>query len=161
MTNSNYLVVKDKVQRFAKQLFNVVEINDDGSLSVPYESTHVFLEVHDVSSTDPEFAAFKKEHDLSNTIVSIWAMVLIEVKGSNDFFKWIAIDGQGFDYGSFRAVALEDGRYNLIFKNALPGDNLDAGELKESLLCVASTADNLDEELKAKFGGSTVSDIRN
>ena len=161
MTNSNYLVVKDKVQRFAKQLFNVVELNDDGSLSVPYESTHVFLEVHDVSSTDAEFAAFRKEHDLSNTIVSIWAMVLLEVKGSNDFFKWIALEGQGFDYGSFRAIELEDGRYNLIFRNTLAGDNLDAGELKESLLCVATTADNFDEELKNKFGGNKVADIRN
>jgi hypothetical protein len=161
MSNNNYLVVKDKVQRFAKQLFNVVELNDDGSLSIPYESTHVFIEVYDLSPTDADFAAFKREHDLSNTIVSVWAMVLMEVKGSSDLFKWIATEGQGFDYGAFRAIEREDGKYNVVYKSGIPGDNLDAGELKEALLSVAATADNNDEELKRMFGGQTVADIRN
>ncbi len=83
MSNSNYLVVKDKVQRFAKQLFNIVELNDDGSLSIPYESTHIFIEVFDMTSNDAEMNAFRKENDLSFTIVSIWAMVLVDVKTNN------------------------------------------------------------------------------
>lgn len=161
MSNANYLLVKDKVQRFAKQLFNTVELNDDGSLSIPYESTHIFLEVYDVTSDDNEFNNFKKENDLSFTAISVWAMVLLEVKPSADLFKWIAIDGQTYDYGGFKAVERDDGKLNLVFRTALPGDNLDAGELKEALLAVASVADGNDEDLKARFGGMTVANIRN
>lgn len=161
MSNANYLLVKDKVQRFAKQMFNIVELNDDGSLSIPYESTHVFVEVYDVTSDDQEFNNFKKENDLSFTAISVWAMVLLEVKPSADLFKWIAIDGQTYDYGGFKAVEREDGKLNLIFRTALPGDNLDAGELKEALLAVASVADGNDEDLKARFGGLTVANVRN
>jgi len=161
MSNTNYLVVKDKVQRFAKQLFNVVELNDDGSLSIPHESTHVFIEVHDTTSTDPDFAAFKKENDLSNTIVSVWAMVTMEVKPTNELYKWIATEGQEFDFGSFKVVPCDDGSANVVYRCTLGGDNLDAGELKQALLAVASTADNNDESLKSLFGGNTVSDIRN
>lgn len=161
MSNNNYLVVKDKVQRFAKQLFNIVELNDDGSLSIPYESTHVFIEVIDVTSDDPEFNNFKKENDLPFNIVSIWAMVLMDVSPNNELFKWIATDGQEFDFGSFKVLIRDDGFANVIYRTTIGGDNLDAGELKQALLAVASTADNNDETLKSRFGGKTISDVRN
>ena len=161
MSNNNYLVVKDKVQRFAKQLFNIVELNDDGSLSIPYESTHVFIEVFDMTSTDAEMNAFRKENDLSFTAVSVWAMVLLDVKPSNELYKWIAVEGQNFDYGSFKVVMRDDGLVNVVYRSAIGGDSLDAGELKEALLSVAGTADNNDEMLKTRFGGKTVSDVRN
>lgn len=160
MSNNNYLVVKDKVQRFARQLFNVVELNDDGSLSIPYESTHVFIEVYDTTSNDADFAAFKKANDLTNSVVSIWAMVTLDVKPSNDLYKWVATEGQDFNFSKFKVVARDDGFVNVISQCTIPGDNLDAGELKEALLAVATTADGHDETLKSRFGGNTVSDIR-
>jgi hypothetical protein len=161
MSNSNYLVVKDKVQRFAKQLFNIVELNDDGSLSIPYESTHIFIEVFDMTSNDAEMNAFRKENDLSFTIVSIWAMVLVDVKPNNELYKWVAVDGQSFDFGGFKVIIRDDGLANVVYRTAIGGDNLDAGELKEALLSVAATADNNDEMLKSRFGGNTVNDLRN
>ena len=108
MSNNNYLVVKDKVQRFAKQLFNIVELNDDGSLSIPYESTHVFIEVYDTTSNDADFAAFKKANDLTNSVISVWAMVTMDVKPSNDLYKWVATEGQDFNFSSFKASLLLD-----------------------------------------------------
>jgi hypothetical protein len=161
MSNNNYLVVKDKVQRFAKQLFNIVELNDDGSLSIPYESTHVFIEVFDMTSNDADMNSFRRENDLSFTGVQIWAMALLDVRPSNELYKWVAIEGQNFDYGSFKVVMREDGFANVIFRTAIGGDNLDAGELKEALLSVAFSADNNDEMLKSRFGGKTVGDVRN
>jgi uncharacterized protein (UPF0303 family) len=161
MSNNNYLVVKDKVQRFAKQLFNTVQLNDDGSLSVPYESTHVFIEIFDMTSDDADFNAWRKENDLSFTTVSIWAMVVMDVKPSNELYKWVAIDGQDYNLGGFKLVMLEDGLVNIIYRTAISGDNLDAGELKGALLAVATTADETDEMLKSRFGGKVVEDIRN
>ena len=161
MSNNNYLVVKDKVQRFAKQLFNTVQLNDDGSLSVPYESTHVFIEVFDMTSDDADFNAFRRENDLSFTTVSVWAMVLMDVKPSNELYKWVAIDGQDYMLGGFKLVVLDNGLVNVVYRAAVSGDNLDAGELKGALLAVATSADDMDETLKSRFGGKTVNDIRN
>jgi hypothetical protein len=160
MSNNNYLVVKDKVQRFAKQLFNYVELNDDGSLSIPYESTHVFIEVFDLTSNDPEYNAFKKENDLPFNIVSVWAMVLMDVKPTNELFKWVATEGQEFDYGGFKVLVRDDGLANVVYRTTVGGDNLDAGELKQALVSVAFTADGNDETLKSRFGGKTVADYR-
>jgi hypothetical protein len=160
MSNNNYLVVKDKVQRFAKQLFNSVQIEDDGSLGIPYESTHILIEVYDLSSNDAEMNTFRKENDLSFTMVTVYAFVLFDVKPSDELYKWIAIDGQNFDYGGFKVVLREDGFANVIYRTAISGDSLDAGELKDALLSVAFTADNHDEELKSRFGGKTVEDAR-
>jgi hypothetical protein len=160
MSNNNYLVVKDKVQRFAKQMFNNVMLEDDGSLGIPYESTHVIIEVHDVTSNDAETNAFRKENDLSFTMISVWAFVLLDVKPSDDLYKWVAIDGQNFDYGGFKVVVRDDGLANVIYRTAISGDSLDAGELKDALLSVAFTADNNDDELKSRFGGKTVENAR-
>jgi len=161
MSNTNVLVVKDKVQRFAKQFFNHVQLDDDGNLSIPYESTNVHIEVFDLTDADPDVNAFRKDSDISMTAVQVWAMVLLDVKGSNDLYKWVAIEGQQFLQGSFRLVLRDDGLFNLVFSTTLAGDTLDAGELKGALAAIAISADNEDENLKKKFGGRTVEDVRN
>lgn len=161
MSNTNVLVVKDKVQRFAKQFFNHVQLDDDGNLSIPYESTNVHIEVFDLTDADPDVNAFRKDNDISVTAVQVWAMVLLDVKGSNDLYKWVAIEGQQFLQGSFKLVLRDDGLFNLVFSTTLAGDTLDAGELKGALAAIAISADNEDENLKKKFGGRTVEDARN
>jgi hypothetical protein len=52
----------------------------------------------------------------------------------------------------------DKGKVQIIFEVTIPGDNLDPGELKQALVAVAITADVLDDELKAKFGGMRVED---
>ncbi len=160
MSNTNYLVVKDKVHRFANQFFNQIELREDGSLSIPFESTNIHVEIHDTNDSEADVIAFRKENDISLTTVSVWAMVLLDVKGSNELFKWIATEGQTFLLGGFKLVLRDDGLYNVIFQFNIPGDNLDAGELKGALAAVAITADNNDEELQSKFGGKTINDYR-
>jgi uncharacterized protein (DUF3820 family) len=89
-------------------------------------------------------------------------MVLREVKGTPELFKWIATEGQLYNYGRFAARELADmpGKYMIIFEYSLPGDHLDPGELKGALASVGFTADNEDDTLKAMFGGKTVEDLR-
>ena len=160
MSSNNALVVKDKVQRFAKQFFQVVNLDDDGDLSIPWESTNLHVQVFDNSAGDEEWNKFRKENDISFTSILVWAMVLWSAKPSNELYKWVATEGQTFDFGGFKVVPREDGNVNVIFQYTLPGDNLDPGELKNSLACVAFTADGHDDELKSKFGGQIVADLR-
>jgi hypothetical protein len=162
MTSPNLLLVRDKAQRFSKQFFNIVQLDDDGDLSIPYESTHMYISCTELDNSNPDLNEFRKENEISTTLVNVWALVLREVPGSPELFKWIATEGQTYNYGRFGARELPDmpGKYLIVFEYSLPGDHLDPGELKGALASVGFTADNEDDDLKARFGGKTVADLR-
>ena len=156
---SNYLVVKDKVQRFAKEVFNQVLIDDDGDLVIPYESTRVFISVGE-KEVSADILDFYNEHQLSHTSVEVWAPVIVDVKPTAALFEWVARDGQDYNYGGFRVLDYGDSKnVQLQFRVSLPGDSLDPGELKDALLAVALTADDMDDDLKKLFGGKRIDDL--
>ncbi len=161
MASTQLLVVKDKVQRYAKQFFNVINIDDDGDLRITFESTHVVLSVIELDTSDPEMVEYRKDQDISATVVNIFALVLFEANVSNELYKWIATEGQDFDYGAFRVFIDSENpkKCNVQYQYRLAGDHLDPGELKGALAAVAFTADNEDDELQKKFGGKKWSDL--
>jgi hypothetical protein len=155
---SNLLVVKDKVSRFAREVFNIVRIDDDGDLIIPYESTQIFIRVIE-REVAPESESFWSENQLSRTSVYVWAPTIFDVKPSNELYKWVATDGADFFYGHCKVSPFGDnGNVQVIFEITIPGDTIDPGELKQALLAVATTADDLDDELKARFGGKRIED---
>jgi hypothetical protein len=163
MVSQNLLLVKDKVQRFSKELFNIVQLDDGGDLSIPYESTNIYISCGELDQSSPEINEFRRDNDISTTVVNIWALVLRETKGTPELFKWIATEGQTYDYGRFKLAEMPEspGKYAVIFEHNLAGDTLDAGELKGALAAVGFIADGEDDNLKAMFGGKTVEDLRN
>ena len=80
---SNLLVVKDKVMRFAKELFAQVELGDDGGLIIPGNSTRVFVNTFE-REVDPENEDFWNDNQLSRTAINIWAPTIFDVKPSNE-----------------------------------------------------------------------------
>lgn len=161
MASTQFLVVKDKVQRYAKQFFNVINIDDDGDLRINYDSTHVILQVIELDTSDPEYAEYLKDNDISVTVVSIFAFVLFEADVSSELFKWIATEGQSYDFGAFRVFIDSENpkKCNVQYQYRLAGDHLDPGELKGALAAVAFTANNNDDELQKMFGGQKWSDL--
>ena len=161
MVSTQLLVVKDKVQRYAKQFFNVIQFDDDGDLRINYESTHVIIQVVEKSSSDPEIVEFRKENDISSTLVNLYALVLFDADVSPDLYKWIATEGQEYDFGSFRVLISEENskKCHIQYVYRIEGDNLDPGELKSALAAVAFTADGEDDKLQRMFGGQKWSDI--
>jgi hypothetical protein len=156
---SNLLVVKDKVSRFARELFNIVQLDDDGDLVIPYESTKIFIRVFE-REVAKENEAFWNENQLSRTAVYVWAPTIFDVKPSNELYKWVATEGADFFYGHCKVNSFGDkGNVQVLFEICLPGDTIDPGELKQALLSVATVADDLDDELKAKFGGKRYEDL--
>lgn len=162
MTSPNLLHVKDKVQKFTTQFFDSVELVDNGDLSVPFDSTNIFISCSEADQTDPELNEFLKEHEISTTMVTVWALVLSEVKGTPELFKWIATEGQTSDFGRFKAIEMLDspGKYVVSFEHTLAGDTLSAGELKGTLAGVSFVANEEDDNLKARFGGKMAEDLR-
>jgi hypothetical protein len=156
---SNLLVVKDKVSRYAREVFNVVQLDDDGDLVIPFESTKVWVQFIE-REVDPEREDFWNENQLSRTVVRIWAPTIIDVKPSNELYKWVATEGADWYYGHCKVLNFGDnGNIQVLFEVCLPGDTIDPGEFKQALIAVATTADDLDDELKAKFGGKRYEDL--
>ena len=161
MASTQLLVVKDKVQRYAKQFFNVINIDDDGDLRINYESTHVILQVIELETSNPEIVQYRKDNDVSVTVVNIFALVLFDANATNELFKWIATEGQDYDYCAFRVHINPENpkKCNVQYQYRIAGDHLDPGELKGALAAVAFTADNEDDGLQKMFGGQKYSDL--
>ena len=108
---------------------------------------------------DSENEEFWSENQLSRTAINIWAPTIFDVKPSNELYKWVATEGADYFYGHCKVLEYGDkGNVQILFEVTIPGDTLDPGELKQALVAVAITADGLDDELKAKFGGMRVED---
>ena len=89
---SNLLVVKDKVSRYAREVFNIVQLDDDGDLIIPYESTKIWIQFVE-REVAPEREAFYNENQLSRTVVQIWAPTIIDVTPTPELYKWVATEG--------------------------------------------------------------------
>ncbi len=154
---SNLSIVRDKVNRYTAKLFNNVTVDEDGDLKVRVGSTAIFVSLNEFSDSDSR--KFADEYGLSKIHLNAWAPVLIGVKPSNEFFKWVATEGQEYIFGNFRAwKADEDDEYVLIFGIRIAADELDETELRSALWAVAETADASDDELMKRFGGKRFED---
>ena len=98
---SNLLVVKDKVSRYARELFSIVQLDDDGDLMIPYESTKVWIQFIE-REVEPDREEFWNENQLSRTVVKVWAPTIIDVAPSNELYKWVATEGSFYFYGHCR-----------------------------------------------------------
>ena len=110
--------------------------------SVPFDSTAVMINVVEQET---------------RTLVMMYVPVLREVPPSAELFKYIAIEGQQYYFGSLRYVPdVEQGLVS--FEQTLLGDYLDADELWTALVALANTGNQLDEELQKRFGGKRLVD---
>jgi hypothetical protein len=128
-----------------------VESGKDGTDSVAFGSTwcHVSCSPHG----DCEV------HGNDSVIVCLAAPVLFNVPITDELCRWVATDGDYLfgrvkvhpdDTGSVGTVALE---------HAILGDHLDAEELVWAVSAIGLTADRLDDELQALFGGQRSLDM--
>ena len=57
------------------------------------------------------------------------------------------------------SLDVTDGRGTLVLRHTLLADYLDEPELSNAVRAIAFTADEIDNELKAKFGGRLASEV--
>lgn len=90
------------------------------------------------------------------TILQFTAVVLTDVprEGNEYMFEYFSNMNNELHFGrlSWESQEIEDVG-NVILTHSLLGDYLDREELQTSLLVLAYTADEIDEELQARFGG--------
>lgn len=132
--------VKEKVQRILVEALGSVSIDKDGDFFVRHESTVVYVRVSELRD--------------DATIVKSWAILLNDVPLTPEVYRWVATEGQEYFFGHARLVETEEGKGRIQFEHILLGDYLDPDELEWAVIALGNTADQLDDELKAKFGGS-------
>lgn len=126
-----------KIQRMLTEEGLYVRLIEDGVV-VPYESTAVFIRV------------LPQE---SRTLVRFTAPILLEAPDSPELTRWVATAGQSYFFGASNLEVRDDGKVNVILDHTLLGDFLDREELHAVIGAMANTANDLDDELKVKFGG--------
>ena len=131
--------VRNKVQRILANEFGSVEIDNKGRFVIKHESSVTFIDVEEWSD---------------NTIVSLTCPMLTEVEITPELTRWIAVDGQNFIFGNTSLSPDENGTTGWVFfEHNLLGDDLDEPELIRAVVGVVVSANNLDNELRDKFGG--------
>jgi hypothetical protein len=142
--NTQLLVLKDKVQRYLTDLVCAVEITADGRFTFHDGSTQV-------SVTCSMWAQ-------DRTVASIMAPILLGVPATSELFEYIATNANRYLFGHLSALRDDDGTVGVLLTHELLGDFLDPDELKIAVGSVALTANDLGDEMKARFGGKRFHD---
>ena len=95
-----------------------------------------------------------------STLVQLSSPILWEVDPSPALFEWVAKEGGKFYFGHVTVYddSSAPGKLFLMMSHTLLGDYLDEEELHWALYTMLQTADQLDDELKGKFGGKRLAD---
>ncbi len=136
----NVLEVKDRVQRYLAEVIGTVQIDKEGDFNFRHGSSQVYVRI--------------KEWSDDSTIVYILSPVCMEVPPSPELFQYIATNSDSYIFGHLSAQEKDDGVMVMLTHNLL-GEFLDQDELKWALYAIAKTADEIDDEIKEKFGGKT------
>lgn len=128
---------RQRVQRMLADLFGTIEIDREGDFTFRHGSARVFISVSDGFG----------EH----TLVSVRAITNLRVPPSPELFRYISTDNH-YIFGALRAHEGDEGVL-ITFRQTLLGDTLDPEELQAAVIAVASTADDVDDEIQSRFGG--------
>ncbi len=129
-----------KVQRLLSDFLNDIRLADDGAYLVPYESTMVVVRPMEISE--------------ESTAVMVFGLVARDVPVSPAFYEWVARTTDNFTFGHIGIDVDDIARTAVVvFSHTLLGDCLDAEELRTVVCAVATTADDLDDEVQDRFGG--------
>ncbi|HNP56464.1 MAG TPA: hypothetical protein PK331_04715 [Gordonia sp. (in: high G+C Gram-positive bacteria)] len=137
---ANVDAVKNKIQQILVGNLNNVTLTKQGGFSVRNGSARVFVDVSEWRET--------------HTLVKIEIPVLFDVRRSPELYERIAFLAGQYVFGTIYLRAVEDPTMVMVaLEHNLLGDYLDEAELVETVLLLANVADDVDDELKAEFGG--------
>lgn len=138
------LEIKDKVQRYLLDMgLHGVEVLPDG-YTFRYGSTRLFIRLEERGEGEDAF-----------TPIVLTAPMVSDIKPSPELFEYVARNTDSKLFGHLGLHEDKDrGVMQIVFSHTLLGDFLDPKELEHAVGAVASTANQLDDELAAKFGGS-------
>jgi hypothetical protein len=131
---------RSKVQHYLTKNGRV-EIDKDGDFTFQAGSSRVFVRVLDWGDGD--------------SVVSVWAIVAAEVPATPDLFRAVATSTDSYMLGHLGCQLGDGGTALITFSYRILGNVLDEEDLTHAAIAVASTADTMDDDIVARFGGRT------
>jgi hypothetical protein len=135
--------IKNNVRKLLATEFGSISENDSGTFFIRNQSAVVFIDVSDWDQAGQNVG-----------VIEIYAIV---ASGLKDVNKDLAVElttDLSRRFCSWFFVKRDDGLYNLIFKTDLIGATVDAAEIANSVSLVAYVANEEDEKIVRKYGGS-------
>ena len=147
--SANIAKLKEKIERYLKDVVDRYEVVMD-SYRVRYGST--------VVSIEPEL--WNEEQD--TTILRLIAVVLAGVRrtGNEKMFEELSQLNDAYRFGKFYWTPTdEDEDEGIIFvEQQMLGEFVDFEEFKQMLISLAFAADEVDDQLQARYGGQRWAD---
>ena len=131
------VATRTRLQEMLTEVFDRVEVDKYGSFTFPAESARVFIKVHPFGR---------------GTVVNVFAHTNIDVPASDELFRHIALNANSWMFGHLGASE-RDGKVLVTLSHRLLGEHLQVEELQAVVYSVAFTADQIDDEIKQRFGG--------
>jgi hypothetical protein len=131
--------VIEQVRGYLVELFGSAEVDGDGDFMFRHGSTQVWVGV--------------KPFHTDHTVVRIYALTNANVPPTPELFRFVATRGT-YVFGHLRCTEAA-GRVTVYFSHSLLGETLDPESFKVAVYMVAGIADELDDEIRRRFGGET------
>ena len=133
--------VKQKVQRILTDHLGKIEIDRDGDYVVRHESAVAYIRIGEGFGED-------------GVHLRVMVPLIVDVKITNELCRWIATEGQDFMIGGCFLNPNDDDKTGWVyFKYGITADDLDESELINAVFAAAATGNQLDNELRDRFGG--------
>lgn len=133
-----------KVQAYLQDLELKYMVEGAGEYSLRYNSIQMFIRVW---TRDPNETS-------SPTHVRLMVPLLFGPEGGPELYEYIAFHSDDYVFGHLSLFRTDEGELRVFYTHTLLGDYLDAEEFNRALIGMANVADNLDDELQARFGGT-------
>lgn len=140
---ANVAAVSQKVQRILTDMLGSIQVGKSGTFYMTNDSAAIFVDVQEWGE---------------GTVVKIASPMLRGVRPTDEVFRWVATEGQTYWFAHARVVLREGGLCDILMEQDLYGDTLDPEELTTAVSAVAITANDLDDELQSRFGGTRWTD---
>jgi hypothetical protein len=135
--------IKNNLRKILASEFGTVSEDSNGSFFIRNESTVAFIDVSDWEHGDQNVG-----------VVEIFAIVAMGLKEVNKDLAVELVTDLSRRFGSWFFLKRDDGLYNLIFKADLIGATIDSAELINAVTLVAIVANEEDDKIVRKYGGT-------
>ena len=135
--------IKNNVRKILTSEFGSISEDDSGSFFIRNESTVAFVDIGEW------------DHDGQNVgIIEVYSIVASGLKEVNKDLAVELTTDLSRRFGSWFFLKRPDGLWNLLFKADLIGSTVDATELINAVMLVAIVANDEDDKIVRKYGGS-------
>jgi hypothetical protein len=135
--------IKNNVRKILTNEFGSISEDDAGSFFIRNESSVAFVDISDW------------DHGGQNVgIIEVYSIVSAGLKEVNKDLAVELTTDLSRRFGSWFFLKRPDGLWNLLFKADLIGSTVDATELINAVMLVAIVANDEDDKIVRKYGGS-------